>query len=335
MKKVPDIHSKEAKDFCVMWDEGTHIDKLRICNIKGISYQQGKDFRSAYKINELPIDEKQVPDFGWEEQLKRMADMDELVAYHMKYPIEVTIKIETKQPIAVPMTADWHLGAPGVDYDSFVKDVKFMRDTDGIRPLIGGDGYHNIIQASKVGSGMNQSPICVQKAVYYNVLKELKEKILAISTGNHNYWTAMAEGEDWDGELARRLKVVYLKHFAMINLVVGDYPYPILRIHKSRFNSSFNLTHNCKQNQRVYYPDARIVVVEHNHTAAIEQYRYNENECVAIRTGTYDVYDDYAMQNGFFGSYVCNPTVVLFPDKDKIVGFKDMQDAAIYLKAVR
>jgi hypothetical protein len=111
--------------------------------------------------------------------------------------------------------------------------------------------------------------------------------------------------------------------------------YPILRLHKGRFNSSFNLTHACKQYQRLHFPEARIIVVEHQHVAAIDSYRYNENECVAIRTGTYAVYDDYAQQNGFFGSHVCNPTVVLYPKEDKIVGFKDMHDAVTYLRAVR
>ena len=85
----------------------------------------------------------------------------------------------------------------------------------------------------------------------------------------------------------------------------------------------------------MHYPDARIIVIEHNHIADMEQYRYNERECVAIRTGTYGVYDDYAQQNGFFGSHVATPTIVLFPDKDKVVGFKDMYDAITYLRAVR
>jgi len=47
------------------------------------------------------------------------------------------------------------------------------------------------------------------------------------------------------------------------------------------------------------------------------------------------VYDDYAQQNGFFGSHVCNPTVVLYPNEDRIVGFKDAREAVIYLRAVR
>ena len=145
----------------------------------------------------------------------------------------------------------------------------------------------------------------------------------------------MAEGEDWDAEIARKMKLVYLKHYAKIYWKVGEMVYPELALHKGRFNSSFNLTHTCKQYQRLYAPDARMVTVEHRHQAAIEQYRYNEKECVAIRPGTYAVYDDFAQQNGYFGAHVANPTVILYPHEDKIIGFKDMWDAVVYLRAVR
>ena len=84
----------------------------------------------------------------------------------------------------------------------------------------------------------------------------------------------------------------------------------------------------------MYFPQARIVVVEHHHQAAVEQYRYAEKECVAIRPGTYAVYDDYAQQYGFFGSHVANPCCVLYPDRDKIVAFKDMRDASTFMEAL-
>ena len=272
---------------------------------------------------------------SFKEHIRIIKDMDKLLAYHHRTPTELTITIDTDLPIGLVETADWHLGMFGVDYMSFEKDVGLMASEPGLKCLIGGDGYHNIIQPSKMGSGHDQTPISVQKGLYVLALKELIDKILAIRTGNHNYWTTLAEGEDWDGELARRLKLVYLKHYARIYLKVGKMVYPILAMHKSRYNSVFNLTHNCKQNQRLHFPDARIVIAEHTHVAAMEEYQYNGKECIAIRPGTYAVYDDYAQQNCYFGSHVCNPTVILYPNEDRLVGFKDMHEAVVYLRAVR
>jgi len=261
--------------------------------------------------------------------------MDKLVSFHNRVPSDITVEIKTDKPIGLVNTSDWQLGQFGVDYNAFENDMNFIQSHDDLKCIIGGDGYQNIIQTSKMGSSHNQTPISVQKGLYVLTLEKLINSIIAIKTGNHNYWAAMAEGEDWDAELARRLKLVYLKHYAVIHLKVGEMVYPILTMHQTRFNSSFNLTHTNKQHQRLDFPDARIIIVEHHHVGAIEQYRYNDKECVAIRTGTYAIYDDYAQQNGYYGEHVCNPTVVLFPNTDHIVGFKDMWDAAVYLRAVR
>lgn len=271
---------------------------------------------------------------SFDEHIETIKQMDKLVAFHQRTPSEITVAIDTDKPVIRATTADWHLGMFGVDYDSFQSDVDFIRDEPLLKVNIGGDGYHNIIQPSKIGSGHNQAPISIQKGLYVLTLEKLKDKIDTIRTGNHNYWSALAEGEDWDMEITRKIKLLYLKHYAVVYYKVGKMVYPWLMMHKSRYNSSFNLTHNCKQNQRMFFPRARVVVVEHQHVAAIEQYQYDEKECVAIRPGTYAVYDDYAQQNGYFGAHVCNPAVVMFPNEDKLVGFKDMRDAVTYVKGL-
>jgi len=245
------------------------------------------------------------------------------------------IEIDTDKPIGIVKTADWHLGQWGCDYPSLARDVKTIKKEPGLFCDIGGDGYENIIQPSKMGSSHNQAPISVQRGVFVLILKYLSSKIKVLKTGNHNYWSTMAVGEDWEHELSKRLKLLYIKHYAKIYWKIGNMVYPELTMHKGRFNSSFNLTHVCKQYQRMYCPDARMVTAEHHHVAAIEQARYNEKECVYIRPGTYGVNSEYARENGFYGAHVCNPTVVMFPNEDKLVGFKDMYDAIDYLRYVR
>jgi len=320
--------------------------ELKYTNIA--SYMNAMARRSIRVSHEkhpaITSDYKLPPDTSWAEHLRIMREMDDLVAYHQRVPAVINFNVDTDLPIGWVYTADWQLGAFGVDYESFERDTKVISQEPGLFAYVGGDGYQNIIQASKIGSSHNQVPISVQKGLYVLTLKMLAgmlpgqagdNHVGAIGTGNHNYWTALAEGEDWDGELAKRLNLVYTKHAGIVNLTVGKQKYPILRMHKGSFNSSFNLTHSCKQYQRMHFPEARVVVIEHQHMAAVEQYRYDGQECVAIRPGTYHVYDDFAQQNGFFGSHVCTPMTVFFPKEDKIVGFKDMRDGITFLRAVR
>ena len=335
IRHLPKVGSKEARTWCDQWDIATHLDKLTLCEDFGVTYGVAKNFRVFNRALPVKNDYRLPPDTPLWEQFEILMQLNKLVAIHQQVPGEISLVIPTKLPIGITFFADEHVGAFGVDLESLKRDWIAVKEEPGLYQFQGGDGYHNIIQASKVGSSHNQVPISVQKAVYVNMLRENKEKILCMGVGQHNYWTALLEGEDWDAELANRLKIVYSKHGARINLKVGKVVYPILRLHKTQFNSAFNLTHTCKQYQRLHFPEARIIVVEDKHVADIEQYRYNEEECVAIRTGTYATYDDYAQQSGFFGSHVCNPTVILYPNQDKIVGFKDMHDAIIYLRAVR
>jgi len=229
-------------------------------------------------------------------------------------------------------SADWHLGASGMDYDGLLRDVNFISTLSNTKFILGGDNRNNIIQPSKMGSSHNQMPINLQNAAFYMIIKELQQHILAIGTGNHNFWTTFASGEDWDSELAHRLHLVYLKHRAYINLIVGEMAYPVLWMHKSRFNSSANLTNAGKKNQQMYYPNARIIITEHTHISDFEQYDYNKRSCVAMIPGSYNVRDDYAEMNGYGAPIPRNPCVILYPHEDKILPFASMYDGAKYVK---
>jgi len=338
-RKFPEVDTP-AYDRVVKQVESGEDYRL-IADSLGMTFKGFKDALRGYSITRkksnfegiLPPAYEFPESASWEEHLEVMQKMDNLIAFHQRVPSEITIEIDTKVPVARAISADWHLGAFGVDLISFRHDIETIL-REPIKVNVGGDGYHNIIQASKVGSSHNQTPISVQKGLFYLTLEKLISKIDTLRTGNHNYWTELLEGEDWDREIARKLKLLYMKHYGVVNYKVGDMVYPWLMIHKSRFNSAFNLTHSCKQNQRLYFPKARVVVTEHQHVAAIEQYQYDGKECIAIRPGTYLVYDDFAQQNGYFGTHICNPAVIMYPNKDKLVGFKDMYDAIEYVKAV-
>ncbi len=262
---------------------------------------------------------------------------DKIIDFHQIVPFEWTHEIKDTKPVAITFTADWQLGQHGVDYDIFQKDLAKWLAEPGLYVNIGGDGYQNIIQATKMGSSFNQQPVATQRGAYVLILKQLLEanKLIAIGTGNHNYWSCLLTGEDWDRELAHRLQVAYSKHAAMIHIKVGKQVYPVLRLHKGRYNSSQNPSNSPKQHQRTQYPNARIICVEHLHEGDCENYFYAGKVCCAIRPGTYAVFDDYAQQNGFFGQRPANPTVVMYPNEDRLVGFLKMDDAIEYLRAAR
>ncbi len=284
---------------------------------------------------DITSDFKLPPDSTLEEHIEAIKAIDKLVAYHQRLPQEVTINIATQLPIGIIESADWQLGQFGVDYDSWQSYIETVVNEPGVFTNVGGDGIYNIIQASKMGSSHNQIPISVQKGLYVLAIKKMRRKILTLKLGNHEYFDNLLTGEDWLGEKAKHLKLIYIKFGGRINYKVGDFVYSEFTIHKGRYQSTFNQTHSNKQYQRLHAPWARIIDVEHNHIGDVETYQYDGRDCVAIRPGTFAVYDDYALANGFYGAHVCNPIIILFPDRDCVVAFKDLSEGIRYLRAVR
>jgi len=317
-----------------VYHRSDHCGRLALAEERGVTPGTLCNWMSQ-ETRPQPPSYQRTKSATWEEHLEVFKAMDRLTAFHQKVPQEITVTVKTDLPIAVTSRCDWHLGEFGVDYEAFERDTELICSEPGLYAFEGGDKTSNIIQPSKIGSSHNQIPICNQRALAILTLEREAESILVVGTGNHDWWSTLLTGEDWEGEELRKLKLVYTKHGGIVHLRVGDMLYPWLRLHKGRFRSSFNLTHSCKQYQRLYFPEARIVTIEHDHVGAIEQYQYDGVECVAIRPGTYSVYSDFAQQNGFFGAHVCCPTVVLFPHEDRLVGFKSMWDAVVFLRAVR
>lgn len=265
--------------------------------------------------------------------MNMVKSQSEILNPFMYTPFVMSNEITTDVPIALTFTADWHLGE-GTDWNAFDADINTIRDTDGLFAYAGGDLKENIMQPSKMGSSFTQDRLVVQNALMFRTLEKIQSKIVALGSGNHD-WEKLLTGADTVASLARSLKVVYTDVGGLFKLKVGNQEYKIFRTHKYRFNSSLNLCHTAKQCWRFGEFDADIVVVEHQHQAAVEPFNGHGVERIAVRTGTYKIYDDYARKHGFYSLKVNNPTVILFPDKRKIIPFLHMDEALICLNALR
>jgi len=276
-------------------------------------------------------------DGSYEQLLELVWSSSRLIRGETWTPPEVDFNLETELPIALVFTADWHLGSPGVDYEAFDETRRLIIETEGVYAYVGGDGTERFVKtiAGPQAAGIDQQPITIQRLFFIRAIESMMDKIVAFGTGNHEEWSRIATGFDELANIARRLNFVYTGPGGLLNLTVGKQTYRIFRTHRFRFTSSFNLTHAAKQCWRLGVYDADIVVVEHRHEAAIESFMGHGLERIAVRTGTFLVYDDYARRFGFYGAEVANPTIILFPFERKMISFKRLQDAVIMLRALR
>lgn len=245
-----------------------------------------------------------------------------------------TATFDRNDPIAIAAKSDQHI-APGtpVDMARMRSDAEYVRDTPNLFSTWAGDGVDNHIKHRSATIAARSQPGDQWKHYDYLMLIE-REKLLALICGNHDAWTDQFAGVDMVKWLAEKNALCYAPDEARLTVKVGSQEYKIAFRHQYRMNSTFNQTHAVKQWQRLGDDAFDVGIIGHHHEPAIESFVYRGKECWAARPGSYQITSAYSRMYGYNSTYPTCPTFVLFPDKRKIVGFSDMRDAGVYLKAV-
>lgn len=248
-------------------------------------------------------------------------------------PHSISLRVRTSRPVAIVFTSDWQVGSEGVDYDQFFDDIELIADHPALHAVVGGDGMDLFIKRSLDAASrtMAVSPT-LQVATYEKVIERLGKSLAAMGTGNHEEQIFGATGIDWLLALARRKRIAYTGHGALIELQVGRETYAIFRRHKTRFFSSFNRTHTLKRLWEFAPEDAEVLVGEHKHVATTEPFERHGRQRWAVMCGTYKTYDRYAEAEGYYGMRALSPAVVFWPREHRMLGFVDFHDAVDHLR---
>jgi hypothetical protein len=245
------------------------------------------------------------------------------------------INVRTNRPIAVAFVSDQHI-APGtpVDFRRMREDAELIRDTPDLYAVLGGDGVDNHIKHFSAVLAARSQPQD-QWILYEHYLKILGEKLLVVTSGNHDLWTNQYAGTDMVSWLARSNRFAYAPYEARIAMTVGQQPYKLAVRHQYRLNSSFNQTHSVKQWLRLGEDDFDVGCIGHHHEAAVEQSVYRGRMVWLCRPGAYQITSSYSAVYGYNNSLPSCPTFILFPDRRHIIGVADVRDVPAILKAVK
>ena len=284
----------------------------------------------------FPNEEGEILSFS--QVMKVAIDMQKLCEKEGNIPSEVEIAIPTNQPIAVTFIADLHIGDRGTDNEALYADMKFLKDTPRLYAIFGGDIINNAIfglKQSSMDMVLRQTlTISLQWRAYEGLVNELKDKILCMSTGTHEDWSMAVTGVDWVQKLAARQGIIYTGHGGLIKLKVGEIEYRIFRRHHYPYHTSFNPLHSVKRMWDMGPHDFDIGVLEQRHRAAIETFDRHGEERIALRCGSYKVYDEYARKLGYYGMRPANPTVILWHNEKRMLPFLHHMDAVEALRGL-
>jgi hypothetical protein len=254
---------------------------------------------------------------------------------------EAEIGYVTNKPIALVFVSDQHISQGGVvNLERMEADARLVADTPGMYAILGGDGVDNHIKhrAALVNSGSIPGKEWV---LYDHYISIFGSRVAAMISGNHDDWTHDFAGVDMVQRIAEKRRVFYAPDFVVLNVTLKPRPedegvsYKVKIRHQYRYNSSFNQTHALKRMWEMDEHDFDVGIVCHHHEAAMEPFRKHGKWRWAFRPGSYQHTTGHGRRYGYGWSEPSCPTIVLFPDDKRMVGFLDVHDAAGYLNYLR
>lgn len=308
------------------------IEQLGTC-IAGEQYQEQVEAALTF------VDKKQKDIPHWRE-FAELAEETQKFGQRIDDSQRVAhIEIVTSQPIALMFSGDWHLGAEGVDYQAWVRDIQYLLDTPNLYMAEVGDDRENMRSFRMLSSVLNQVLSPKQQAhMLRGVIEDLtaNDKLIAKVGGNHDEeFDQRIFGEALQGYLLEKMKAPRFKNRGLVYLTVGEVEYTILLFHKSRFKSFLRKTHGTMREQQLSFP-ADIIAGGHDHEPGMEHGHHYTlakdagedfgGEYVMIKVGTYQD-SEYGWRYFHNGGFAANYSVVLFPDQKRIIPFTDPRDA--------
>jgi len=233
---------------------------------------------------------------------------------------------------AITFASDQHI-APGtpVDLKRIRLDAELIQKTDDVHVVLGGDGVDNHIKHSSAILAARSQP-SDQYEFFEYYLEMLKERILVVTSGNHDLWSNQVAGIDMVKWICKSKKLCYAPHEARITLKAGKQEYKVAVRHQYRMNSGFNQTHCVKQWLRNGEELFDIGAIGHHHEAAIEQTPMFGFQRWFCRPGSYQITSSYSAQYGWNMAIPTCPTFLVWPDERRIEGTANIQSVPGLLK---
>lgn len=236
--------------------------------------------------------------------------------------------------LLLSILSDLHIGAAYTDYKRLREDAELIRDTPGCFCVLVGDAVDNHIKIRSAVLAQEMVPD-KQYHLFEYWLQIVGDKILVVTSGNHDDWTVSHAGVDVLGRIVRSKRVFYAPNEAWMELSVGAQKYVVAVRHQYHMNSKYNVTHAVKQWLRFGMREFDVGVVGHHHEAAIEQTVYRGRHRVVARPGSYQITSGYAEEKGWNHSLPTTPTVLLRGDQHGIIAWNGVREMAAGIRATK
>ena len=107
---------------------------------------------------------------------------------------EINIELPKNNEFNIMVMGDMHIGDSLCDYDTIQETIDFVKNTPNTYVILNGDLINNALKSSKSDSYIETMTIEEEQDLLIELLEPIKDKILVIATGNHEYRTQVLAG---------------------------------------------------------------------------------------------------------------------------------------------
>jgi hypothetical protein len=238
-------------------------------------------------------------------------------------------------PVCIIFGGDQHIGNQGSDIDRMFEEQEMIRSVPGSYFWQMGDVVDQFILGRLISENWKPStPIPEQWWIAEDYIKGFADRLLAVNAGNHDAWAQKASGVDRMRDITPN-GVLYDADTIRATVEVGDKQFRIWSRHKWRGSSMYNMTHGQERGIRFDSPRFDVYVGAHRHTGAVARELIHDGQRkIAIQTGSYKLFDDYADAEGFPKHDASTVCALILNDTGSFFAMSDLRSALEYMEAV-
>jgi hypothetical protein len=238
-------------------------------------------------------------------------------------------------PVALFFVGDQHIGNAGTDIKRMFDEQDAILATPASYVVQMGDVVDNFIIGYLMRENAKPStPVQEQWRLAQHYLDRWERRLVAVNSGNHDFWTARLSGIDYARDIAPR-HALYDADSLRFTVEVGAAKYRVWTRHKWRGSSIYNPTHGAERASRFDASDHDVYVGAHNHTGSVaREFILNGSRKIAIQTGSYKIFDDWAAAEGFPAHDSSTSCALILHEDGSFNAMSNLEAAMNYMSVV-
>lgn len=228
-------------------------------------------------------------------------------------PIKVDLdNLENENNFKLVVLADLHLGEPNVDISLIKKTIEFVKENKDCYVILNGDILNTALKTSKSDIYTETMNVTQAQNLAVELFTPIKDRILAMTTGNHEERAWRETGIDLSLWLASRLGIEdrYRRHCVCLSVNFGKdlsghkYKCNIFARHGSGGSGRLGSALNAVESMDGIVNNADLYIMSHVHKSTqgtMKTYSFNDQGSIECKMKCYYTSNSYLLYADSYG----------------------------------